>query len=35
MSKEIEEVKMKFLSYLTTSGKHTDPDEPLALQIVI
>ena len=35
MSKEDEELNMKYLSYLTNSGKYTDPDEPLALQIDI
>ena len=35
MSKEDEELKMKYLSYLTNSGKYTDPGEPLPLQIDI
>ena len=34
-SKEDEELKIKYLSYLTSSGKYTDPDEPLALQVYI
>ena len=32
-SKKDEELNMKYLSYLTNSGKFTDPDEPLALQV--
>ena len=35
MSKEDEELKMKYLSYLANSGKYTDPGQPLALQIDI
>ena len=35
MSKEDEELDVKYLSYLTNSGKYTDPDESLALQIDI
>ena len=35
MSKEDEELKMKYLSYLTNSGKYNDPGEPLPLQIDI
>ena len=30
-SKKDEELNIKYLSYLTNSGKYTDPDEPLAL----
>ena len=33
--KEEEELIIKYLSYLTNSGKYTDPDEPLALQVDI
>ena len=32
ISKEDEELNMKYLSHLTNSGNHTDPDEPLAPQ---
>ena len=32
-SKEDEKLNIKYLSYLTNSGKYTDPDEPLALQV--
>ena len=32
-SKKDEELNIKYLSYLTNSGKYTDPDEPLALQV--
>ena len=35
MSKEDEKLNMKYLSYLTNSGKHPDPEESLALQIDI
>ena len=31
-SKKDEELNIKYLSYVTNSGKYTDPDEPLALQ---
>ena len=31
--KEDEELNIKYLSYITNSGKYTDPDEPLALQV--
>ena len=34
-SKKDEELNIKYLSYLTNSGKYTDPDEPLALQVDI
>ena len=34
-SKEDEELNIKYLSYLENSGKYTDPDEPLALQVDI
>ena len=33
ISKEGEELNMKYSSYFTNSGNYTDPDEPLALQI--
>ena len=35
ISKKDEELNIKYLSYLTNSGKYTDPDEPLALQVDI
>ena len=34
-SKKDEDLNIKYLSYLTNSGKYTDPDEPLALQVDI
>ena len=34
-SKKDEELNIKYLSNLTNSGKYTDPDEPLALQVDI
>ena len=34
-AKKDEELNIKYLSYLTNSGKYTDPDEPLALQVDI
>ena len=34
-SKKDEELNIKYLSYLTNSGKYTDPDVPLALQVDI
>ena len=34
-SKEDGELNINYLSYLKKSGKHTDPDEPLALQVDI
>ena len=34
-SKKYEELNIKYLSYLTKSGKYTDPDEPLALQVEV
>ena len=34
-SKKDEELNIKYLSYLTNSGKYTDHDEPLALQVDI
>ena len=35
MAREDEELIMKYSRYLTISGKHTDPDETLSLQIDI
>ena len=34
-SKKDEELNIKYLINLTNSGKYTDPDEPLALQVDI
>ena len=34
-SKKDEELNINYSSYLTNSGKYTDPDEPLALQVDI